>query len=593
MKFDIILVSYNSEKYIKKCINSILKSEYDLKNIGIYVYDNKSTDNSISILEELKNKYNEKFNNFKIIKGNKNLGFGIANNRASKYATAEYLFFLNIDCEIYKDTLSKLEQKIIENKDNNVGIFELKQQKYEHPKYYDPISKETKWASGACMIMKKKLFKKIHGFDKNIFLYCEDVEISFNVRKLGFKIIYLNEIPIIHYSYNEAYEFKKSQYVNSVPNNLYLRLKYGKIKDIIKGYFLYLLFYKQVSENENIKKENLKSIKKEIRKNKNKMLLRGILQLICRIKYIFKRNKPVFNFLGFEYCAVKEGPFYQNKKITNNPLVSIIVRTCNRPDVLRETLISLRNQTYKNLEIVVVEDGEGISKKMLDEEFNDLNIKYHAFGQKVGRCKAGNKALLMATGKYLNFLDDDDLFYEDHIEVLVGELENCKEKVAYATSFETPIIVYSKSPYKYKLLSEYSGISTDYNPLKILYNNITPIQCVMFEKEVYENCGGFDEELDALEDWDLWIRYSLKYPFKTVKRTTSVYRVPGVVEDIEKRNEFLNSYLQKVREKHKDAMIKANMEETLNFYEYVVYLNTKPYVARIEKIKTILRRGKK
>lgn len=593
MNFDIILVSYNSEKYIEKCINSIVKSNYDLKKIGIYVYDNNSKDNSVSLLKKLNDKYGDRFNNFKIIEGKKNLGFGIANNNAVKYATSDYLFFLNIDCEIYEDTLKKLSDAISDNKDKNIGIYELRQEKYEHPKYYDPISKETKWASGACMIMKRSLFNKIKGFDKNIFLYCEDVEISFKIRKLGYKIMYLNNIPIIHYSYDEAYEFKKSQYVNSVPNNLYLRLKYGTLKDIIKGYFLYLLFYKQVNENENINKENVASIKKEIKKNKNKMFFKGIIQWIFRIKYIFKKDKIRFNFVGFEYCGVKDGPFYQIKKFNTSPLVSIIVRTCNRPDVLKETLISIRNQTYKNIEVVIVEDGKDISKKMLDEEFSDLNIKYFSFGENVGRCKAGNKALSMATGKYFNFLDDDDLFYEDHIETLVGELENSNKKVAYTTAFETPIVIDSKSPYNYKLLDEYIVVSTDFNPLKIMYNNITPIQCVMFEKEVYENCGGFDEELDALEDWDLWIRYSLKYPFKFIGRTTSIYRVPGVLSDVEKRTDFLNSYLQKVRDKHKDEMIKTNMGETIDFYEYIIHLNTKPYVARIEKIKTILKRGKK
>ena len=590
MKFDIVMVSYNSKKYIKKCIDSILKSDYDLKNVGIYVYDNNSSDNSVEILKKIQKEQQNKFNDFRVIEGKKNLGFGVANNKAVKYTTAEYLFFLNIDCEIYSDTLSKIENSILNNKDNNIGIYELKQEPYEHPKYYDPINGETKWASGACMIMKSKLFKKIGGFDKKIFLYCEDVEISFKVRKLGYKIIYLNNVSIIHYSYNEAYEFKESQYVNSTPNNLYLRLKYGNLKDIIKGYFLYLLFYKEISFNEQIKDKNVENIKKKIRKNKNKMVLRGIVEWIKRIKFMLNRTRVKFDFIGFDYCPTKDGPFYQIKKIKSNPLVSIIVRTCNRPDVLRETLISLRKQTYKNIEIVIVEDGKDVSKKMLDKEFKDLNIKYYSFGKNVGRCVAGNKALSLSTGKYMNFLDDDDIFYDDHVETLVSELESSNYKVAYTTSFETAINIFSKSPYKYKIEKVYNGISTDFSYLKIMYNNITPIQSVMFDREVYESCGGFDLELDALEDWDLWIRFSLKYPFKYIKRTTSIYRVPALNEDIKNRTEFLNSYLNKVRNKYKSEIIKSNMKEVDDFTNYLIYLSTKPYVARIEKIKKVFGR---
>ena len=67
MKIDIILVTYNSEKYINKCISSILNSDYNLKNVGIYVYDNNSNDNSVKILNELKEKNQDKLNEFKII----------------------------------------------------------------------------------------------------------------------------------------------------------------------------------------------------------------------------------------------------------------------------------------------------------------------------------------------------------------------------------------------------------------------------------------------------------------------------------------------------------------------------------------------
>lgn len=591
MKIDIIMVSYNSSKYINGCMESILKSNYNLKNVGLYVYDNKSTDNTIELLKKFEKKNKAEFRKVEIIEGKKNLGFGRGNNYIAKRAEGDYLFFLNIDCEIYEDTLSKLEKEIKNRQSDNIGIFELKQTPYEHPKYYDPISKETKWASGACMIIPRLLFKKIKGFDKNIFMYCEDVELSLHVRKLGYKILYLNNIPIIHYSYSRPYEFKKSQYINSSANNLYLRFKYGNIKQIIKGHALNLLFLKQIKYNEEIPKEMLLDVEKEAKKNVNKMFWLGIGEWIKRVKYLFiKSNKVFFNFSGFEYSGVKDGAFYQIKKIKTTPLVSIIVRTCGRPDVLRETLISLRNQTYSNIEIVIVEDGSNLAEKMLKNEFKDLNIKYHSFEKKVGRCKAGNKALSIATGKYFNFLDDDDLFYEDHVETLVGELEKSKEKVAYASSFETPIIVYSKTPYRYTLLNEYVLLSTEFNILKLLYANITPIQCVMFNREVYEKCGGFDEKLDALEDWDLWIRYALEYPFKFIKKTTSIYRVPGDIKEVQKRGEFLNSYLETVREKHKNSIAKTTMSDVEDFYSYVVSLNSNRVTNILSIIKKIIKR---
>lgn len=593
MKIDIIMVSYNSNKYIQGCINSILTSEYNLKNVGLYIYDNNSSDNTIELLKKNKEEHSSKFSEFQIIEGKKNLGFGRGNNIAAKKAKGDYLFFLNIDCEINKDTLSEIEKVINKKNGDKVGIFELKQIPHEHPKYYDPISLETKWASGACMIIPKELFYKVGGFDKKIFMYCEDVELSFHIRKLGYKILYLNNIPITHYSYSRPYAFKKSQYTNSTSNNLYLRFKYGTIKEIIKGYFLSLLFLTQIKENEEIPKEKLADIEKEAKRNVNKMFWLGVIEWFKRIKYIFSKNKIKFKFNGFEYSGVRDGAFYEKKEIKTNPLVSIIVRTCGRPNVLRETLISIKNQTYKNIEVVVVEDGSNLAEKMIKNEFNDLNIKYYSFNKKVGRCKAGNKALSMASGKYLNFLDDDDLFYEDHVETLVGELENTDNEIAYSSSIETPIIVYSKKPYKYELLDEYVLLSEEFNILKLLYANITPIQCVMFSKKVYEKCGGFDEKLDALEDWDLWIRYGIEFPFKFVKKTTSIYRVPGDIKEISKRSEFLNSYLEMVREKHKNSISKINMQDVVKFYEYINIRSINRNAIRIEMIKKILKRGRK
>ena len=589
MKLGIVFVTYNSEKHIDRCLNSVLKSDYDLKNVGIYVYDNNSSDNTINLLEKFKEHNLNSFFDIQIIKGKKNLGFGMANNRAAKIAKTEYLFFLNIDCEIYNDTLSKISYEIEKNKNKNIAIYELRQQIYDHPKYYDPISKETDWSSGACFIIKKLLFKKVKGFDKNIFMYCEDVDLSYKLKRMGYKILYYFDIPIIHYSYNKEFEFKRIQYENIFANNLYIRLKYGSLKEILKGIILYHLFYKGIDDNKDIKKSDLESIKKEVRKNKNKMFLKGIVEYIKRIRFIFKKRYN-FKFHGIEYSLIKQGAFYKIKETKNSPLVSIIVRTCNRPNVLRETLISIKNQTYKNIEVIVVEDGPNVSEKMIKDEFSSINIKYYSFGKNHGRCAAGNKGLSMATGKYINFLDDDDLFYEDHVEVLVSELENSDYEIAYSTSFETAIVVESKSPYKYKIIDKRPGITTEYNPLKLQYQNITPIQCVMFSKKVYEKCGGFDERLDALEDWDLWLNYSYNFPFKYVERTTSIYRVPGKADDSDSRKKFLDSYLLMVREKYKDKKISATNEDVLDFYKYVVYLNTSKISDRISKIKRILGR---
>jgi glycosyltransferase involved in cell wall biosynthesis len=278
-------------------------------------------------------------------------------------------------------------------------------------------------------------------------------------------------------------------------------------------------------------------------------------------------GQQVATFAGFDYYAIRDGAFYENFLPEEQPLVSIIVRTCGRPCVLRETLISLSKQTYDNIEIVIVEDGENISEEMIRKEFSDLNILYHATGDKVGRSKAGNLAMSMAHGKYLNFLDDDDLFYAEHVEVLVANILKSGLKAAYATSFETPIVVESKDPYVYEV-KNYLGIhKQSFNRIILCHHNYIPIQCIMFEKSLFEQYGGLDETVDALEDWDMWVRYSLHTDFAFLLKTTSIYRVPAVREINEKRQKDLDDALIFMREKHKGYMQKVSVYDVAKMYE--------------------------
>lgn len=539
--FDIVYVTYNSEKWIKKCFSSWLDIDYDLKEVNIIIVDNNSTDRTIEFLKEFEKQYGEKFSSFFVIKEVKNWGFGKANNIGFSKGKDEIVCFFNIDTEIYPDTLYEL-QKDIENSEDKIALWELRQFPYEHPKLYDIITGEVSWSSGAAFAIRRNIYKDVGGFDEKIFMYAEDVDLSWRIRAAGYKLKYAPRVKIMHYSYETAGEIKPNQHVYSIINNLLLRYRFGGPRTILLGH---ILFWKVI-----LRQESFLGARKKLLKNYWKHF-RQIPHFIAKGKY---KKFKVAKFIGFDYSSIREGAFYRNFITDQKPLVSIIVRTCGRPSVLRETLLSLRKQTYDNIEIVIVEDGKEISKEMIEKEFSDLNIIYEATGQKVGRSKVGNRAMELSHGKYLNFLDDDDLFYADHVEVLVNTLLNSSNKAAYAFAFETPIIVESKEPYVYDLI-DYRGIHKQkFDRIMLCHHNYIPIQCIMFEKDLYQKYGGLDESLDALEDWDLWVRYSLYTDFDCVEKTTSVYRVPYSFDVNEKRQEDLDDALDIVREKHKSYM---------------------------------------
>lgn len=553
---DIVYVAYNSEKWIDRCFSSFLRSDYNLQNVNIYVVDNASTDSTVEKLYQAKQKLEGRTGGFEIIQSENNLGFGRGNNLGFRKGKSDIVCFFNIDTEILDTTLSEL-MKTVEQSEENTAMWELRQFPYEHPKIYDPVTMEALWSSGAAFAIRREVFEKLRGFDEKIFMYGEDVDLSWRLRSYGYKIRYVPRSVIMHYSYEEAGVVKPNQHVFGVINNLMLRYRFGGIKDILKGHLKFWFLMGVPSAFPHSKR----------------MLLREYVRSFVNIPHFHSskshgKNKDFTpQFRMWDYSQNREGGYYVNKFPEELPKVSVIVRTCGRPAILRETLISLRNQTYPEIEIVVAEDGPDISRRMIKEEFSDLNIAYFATGEKAGRSRTGNLAMEKATGKYLNFLDDDDLFFADHIEVLVSQLIKGENRAAYAFAFETPVEIHSRDPYEYTVKQYREVHKHEFDKIVLCHHNYIPIQSIMFEKSLFEEYGGLDENLDALEDWDLWVRYSLHTDFTCVKKTTSIYRVPFNRKINAKRQKALDEALVVVRNKHKEYIQTVSVYDLAMMYE--------------------------
>lgn len=560
-KLDIILVSYNSEKWIRNCLNSIRKSNFPLSNIFITFVDNNSTDHT---KEEI-NQYEGKglFGGYELHSLDSNIGFGRANNFGVKHTHQNFVFFLNIDTEIDPDCINELFNSI-KLSEPNVALWESRQFPYEHPKLYNPVTLETSWASGACCLVRRDLFEEVEMFDEKIFMYGEDVDLSWRFRAHGYTLQYVPKSIVHHYTYMSAGEVKPNQFYNSTYINLMLRFKFGTLRDILKGYLLFFsLFFVQGPSEKH-----------------KKMILKKLIESPfdgLRFRKWKRLNKTKYfnpDFKIWDYELIRDGAFYVNEKPSDSPLVSILVRTCGRPDTLRESLLSLKNQTYKNIEIVVIEDGPDVSRAMIYEEFGELNLKYKATGQKVGRCEVGNIALETASGEYFNFLDDDDLLYSDHVEVLANQLSKRPQfKAAYSIAFEVPTEIISLKPYKYIEIFHNVQHKQPFNRLVLLHHNYFPIQTVMFRRELFDKEGGFDTNLEVLEDWDLWLKYALKHDFLFVEKLTSLYRVPyGLVKSTERQEQF-DKYLIIVRDKHFTKKFEIDIA---TIYRDTAYLLNKP-----------------
>ncbi|HSX39801.1 MAG TPA: glycosyltransferase family 2 protein [Candidatus Saccharimonadales bacterium] len=201
-KVSIIVLNYNGKDFLEKCIPTIQNQTYS--DIQIIVADNNSTDQS--------QEYCEKIPEIKFIKNPKNYGYATANNIAAGQADGDFLLFLNNDTELHDDSIEKLvscyEENTILGPQQDVG-----KKGFEHPLrgngmdifgypfgYADISKTKLFYVDGAAIFIKKSDFFKIGQFDDELFIFQEDVDLSWRAQLMGFKIKICSESVIYHYS---------------------------------------------------------------------------------------------------------------------------------------------------------------------------------------------------------------------------------------------------------------------------------------------------------------------------------------------------------------------------------------------------------
>jgi glycosyltransferase involved in cell wall biosynthesis len=198
------------------------------------------------------------------------------------------------------------------------------------------------------------------------------------------------------------------------------------------------------------------------------------------------------------------------------PLVSVILITFNREELLKTAIQSVLDQTYSSFEVVVVNDG-GTDVSQVVKQFDDSRITYINNPENLGPASARNVAIAASSGKYIAYIDDDDAYYPTHLETLVDALESRKEQVAYTDSYSVTMVGEGSRWCRKGKDVLYSG---DFDKDVLFAHNYIPIICVMHNAELFEEVGGFDADLRYLEDWDLLIRMAARCDFKHLREIT-------------------------------------------------------------------------
>lgn len=226
-KLDIIIVNWNSGNQLYNCLESIQKtSKSGFVLNKVIVVDNHSSDNSIEEIGSINIP-------LEIIRNKTNKGFGAASNQGATKSGSDYILFLNPDTMLYNESLVKPLEFLSKKENSSIGVCGIKLVNENHviqrscctfptvkhfinrstglnhisprnfPTYFMTYwnhdeNKEVDHVIGAFYLIRSEVFKKLEGFDERFFVYLEDLDLSYRVNNIGYKIMYLSDVEAFH-----------------------------------------------------------------------------------------------------------------------------------------------------------------------------------------------------------------------------------------------------------------------------------------------------------------------------------------------------------------------------------------------------------
>lgn len=207
-------------------------------------------------------------------------------------------------------------------------------------------------------------------------------------------------------------------------------------------------------------------------------------------------------------------------------MVSIIVRTKDRAEMLKRTLQSIASQTYRPIEVVVVNDGGcNLNVQELEGILGNLCLHYILLKENTGRAHAGNVGIENAHGQYIGFLDDDDEFFPHHVQTLLSFLEHSDYNVAY-TAAEMILNKFDAQKNCYVEVEKIRVFGKEFSYDDLLIENYIPLMTLLFKSEILKKVK-FDTSFDLFEDWDMLLRAGKKNNFHFINEITARYHQWG------------------------------------------------------------------
>lgn len=244
------------------------------------------------------------------------------------------------------------------------------------------------------------------------------------------------------------------------------------------------------------------------------------------------------------------------KKI--EPKVSIIMNCYNGEKFLKYALTSVIKQTYKNWELIFLDNQSTDASKKIFLSFSDKRFKYFLNKKKTTLYKARNLAISYSRGKYISFLDVDDMWNKDKLKIQLNRLKETNSQFVFSN---------------YKILKKKAKVAFFFKkPEGFIYNKLSkhyfiPILTVLFNKEIIKK-KKFDTDFNIIGDFDLFFKLSFFHKFSYVHQPLATYRIHSENFSLKHNSLYLREY-QKWLTKNKNNYSKVVIKNIFLLKEFL------------------------
>ncbi|OLU32693.1 glycosyl transferase [Pseudomonas sp. PA15(2017)] len=481
--FSVIMPVYNRERYVREAIESVLAQ--DEGDFELIVVDDGSTDRSVEIIRAIDDPRIRLLHN-------DHGGGASARNRGLADAHGQFVVWIDSDDRQASGALSVIRRSIVANPDADVFYGDLQifddqssQTLRTHYPDYQGKSLLPLLIQGNCLpnpgtAVRRSLYETHGGYDL-AFTRCHDYQLWTRLAdSASFKKV---DAILCHWrQHAESLSSAKTKaFEAKVILDAFARYPVSRLfPDLHAAQGAQAQAYWRVSQTLQALGEHAEALHVAY---KASALGHGTVQELGELK------------------RLASGAYA--------PLFSVILTTYNRPELLRDALASVGSQTLRDLEVILINDnGEPVEHLLAAYDFP---ITYIRQGRNQGLSAARNAGLGLARGRYIVYLDDDDIYLPNHLAVLAEAFEQHPDSVIY-TGVEyvnerlevgKRIELGRSQPFKHEA----------FDRDLLFVQNYIPVNTWAHPREMLAIVGTFDTGLSAFEDWDMLLRLAARYPF--------------------------------------------------------------------------------